>query len=541
MQQITPISFPNPPHRVVHILVDNIGEVTKRLPDAKPVEYYPTGQVKVELDWTLQNMTILSQLLQPAVSTIFDGYTFPGKDKPYYHQLRIAEFLTRNPRAYCFAGMGTGKTRSACWAMDYLMTLGLVKKALVVSPKTLMYSAWVADIMATCIHRTWTVLYGDRKAREKLARTRDTEIEIVNFDGVEILRPILETKQYDLIIVDESTAYKDTNTNRWKALNKLVKPETRIWALTGTPTPQGPKDAYGQGKLVTPERVPRTMTAYQPSVQYRVSTHIWKNKDGWQDTVREMLQPAIYIRKVDCLDLPAVTHSFIDVGLSTPQKQSMDSLRAVSIADYESGVQVTAANAAVLHGKLRQVFVGAVYTDDGTAVMLDNKARLNETKDLIERARASGDDSVADGKPHSKALVFVPFKHGLKVVSDYLSKHYEVAVISGDTSVHERKRILDQFQTTATPQVIVAIPEAFSHGVTATAASLIVWYAPPSRTETYLQACERTDRPGQTQLQNVVHLYGDAIERAMYQNLIDNKQSQENLLQLYYTFTGIKT
>ena len=116
-----------------------------------------------------------------------------------------------------------------------------------------------------------------------------------------------------------------------------------------------------------------------------------------------------------------------------------------------------------------------------------------------------------------------------------------MAVITGDTSVHERKRILDDFQKTVSPQVIIAIPEAFSHGITATAASLTIWYAPPSRTETYLQACERMDRPGQTQHMNIVHLFGDKYEREMYQNLIDNQQNQDTLLKLYYSVLGMNT
>ena len=532
------ITFPYPAQRVVRILSNDVGAVTKTIPDARPVQYYPSGQAHVDVPWTLHNMTLLSQIMQPAVSTIFDGYGFSGRDRPYYHQLRIAEFLTRNPRAYCFAGMGTGKTRSACWAADYLMTMGVVKRALVVCPKSLMYSAWGDDLMATCIHRTHTVLYGDRARREQLALTRQTDFDIVNFDGVEILGSILVDKGYDLIIIDESTAYKDPSTKRWKALAKLVKPQTRVWALTGTPTPQGPMDAYGQGKLVTPDRLPKTKTMYRDMVQYKVATFIWKDKRNWQETVNNMLQPAIYIRKADCLDLPPVTRRYIDVGLSKPQQQALEAMRKDMVANFDTGHQAVAANAAVLWGKMRQIYSGAIYAEDGAAMILDNKERIAETISLIKQAKASGDDSVAEGKPHSKALVFVPFKHVMQVLEDALKKEFDVAVISGDTNVHERKRILDSFQKTPTPQVILAIPEAFSHGITATAASLTVWYAPPSRTETYLQACERMDRPGQTQHMNIVHLHGDKYEREMYENLANNQQNQEALLKLYYGVLG---
>lgn len=531
------ITLPYPGQRIIRILSDKADLVSNRLPDARLVQAFPGNFAHFDVAWTQHNMTVLTQLLQPAVSTVFDGYKFPGVFRPFRHQLKIVDLLTRAPRAYCFAGMGTGKTMASLWALDYLMTTGVVKKVLVVCPKSLMFSAWVEDKMKTCVHRTHTVLYGDRAQREKLAE-RNTDIDIVNFDGVEILIAKLATKEYDLIIVDESTAYKDPSTKRWKALSKLVKPTTRVWALTGTPTPQGPMDAYGQGKLVTPERVPRTKTAFQSETMFKVATFIWKPKHNWQEIVKDMLQPAIYIRKEDCLDLPAVTRTFREVGLSKPQQQAVKALKDDMLAVFDAGHEAVAANAAVLHGKLRQIYAGAIYTTDGAALALDNKARIKETIDLIAQAKAQGDDSVADGKPHSKALVFVPFRHVMTVLEAELSKHYDVAVISGDTSVPERTRILQQFQTTTAIDVILAIPEAFSHGVTATAASLTVWYAPPSRTETYLQACERTDRPGQTQLQNVVHLYGDNTERAMYQNLIDNKNNQEQLLKLYYNVLG---
>ena len=251
-----------------------------------------------------------------------------------------------------------------------------------------------------------------------------------------------------------------------------------------------------------------------------------------------MLQPAIYIRKADCLDLPPITRRYIDVGLSKPQQQALEAMRKDMVANFDTGHQAVAANAAVLWGKMRQIYSGAIYAEDGAAMILDNKERIAETISLIKQAKASGDDSVAEGKPHSKALVFVPFKHVMQVLEDALKKEFDVAVISGDTNVHERKRILDSFQKTPTPQVILAIPEAFSHGITATAASLTVWYAPPSRTETYLQACERMDRPGQTQHMNIVHLHGDKYEREMYENLANNQQNQEALLKLYYGVLG---
>lgn len=538
MNPIPPIIIPDVQTEVVRILTDKVGMVTDAIPDAVPVQYFPNGYTYVDVPFNMANMETLTRLGQPAVSPVFNEYHFPGRFRPFLHQYRIIDLLTRAPRAYCFSGMGTGKTMAALWAADYLLTKGYIRKVLIVCPKTLMYSAWAKDLTATIIHRSHTVLYGDAKRRRHLAMTRDTDIDIINFDGVEILEDVLLGKGYDLVIVDESTAYKDPGTKRWKSLVKLVQPHVRCWLMTGTPTPQGSMDAYGQAKLCTPERLPRTKSAFQSMVQYKVATFIWRDRSNWQEIVNEVLQPAIRIRKSDCLDLPPVTRTFLDIGLSSPQQKAVEVLKRDSLAEFEADKTVTAANAAVLHGKLRQIYSGAVYSDDGTAMVLDNKSRIAETVSLIREAKQSGDASLADGKPHSKALVFAPFKHTLAVLEQELGKHFNVAVISGDTSVHDRTNILHKFQTEHEIEVIIAIPEAFSHGVTATAASLTIWYAPPTRTETYLQACERMDRPGQTQQMNIVHLYGDQTEFKMYQNLMDNRDNQDLLLALFHDFIG---
>lgn len=535
MSALPLIEFPYPDRPIVRILTRDVGIITNLLPDVMPYQYYADGTAQVDVAWEYDNMVKLTMLLQPAISTLFKTYTFPGFNRPYYHQVQIAEFLTRTLRGYCFAGMGTGKTRGACWAADYLLTEGIINRVLVVCPKNLMYSAWSNDIMATCLHQSHNVIYGDRKKREALLE-RDTVIDIINFDGVELMQPLLLKKRYGLIIIDESTAYKDPSTRRWKALAPLIVDGVRVWALTGTPTPQGAMDAYGQGKLITPERMGRTKSAFRSEVQIQLSRYVWKDRPDWQETVRKSLQPAIYIKKSECLDLPKITRLFRQVELSKPQKQALESLRKHEMANFTTGQQVTVANAAVLHGKLRQIYTGALYADDNQPMVLDNHDRIRETIECIKQAKVDGDDSKAQGKPHSKSIVFVPFKHAMDVLYNELKKHFDVAIISGDCSLLERTRILDKFQTTNSPQVILAIPEAFSHGVTATAASCIVWFAPPVRTEIYLQACERTDRPGQTQLQTIVHLYGDNNEMAMYNNLINNQQNQEALLKMYRTF-----
>jgi len=71
-----------------------------------------------------------------------------------------------------------------------------------------------------------------------------------------------------------------------------------------------------------------------------------------------------------------------------------------------------------------------------------------------------------------------------------------------------------------------------AHGLTLTAASCIIWFAPTDRTELYLQANKRIDRPGQTKTNIVIQLAATKIEREIFRRLEANESMQGLVLQL---------
>ena len=147
-------------------------------------------------------------------SPILRDYTWPGIYKPFNHQRDTASFLSVRQRAFCFNEAGTGKTSAAIWAADYLMTLGLIKRVLIICPLSIMYSAWQADIFKTTMHRTCGVAYGDAKRRTKIIEDRYDFI-VTNFEGVGVAYQAIDKDKFDLIIVDEANAYKTASTKRW--------------------------------------------------------------------------------------------------------------------------------------------------------------------------------------------------------------------------------------------------------------------------------------------------------------------------------------
>lgn len=540
-----PIAMVTGNPEIVHITTDKypvILEATQSFGSVKVLTYHPDGTATLEVPWDLFHMQLLSHYRAPAISTIFKDYRWPGLYAPMKHQIKMVDLMVRSKRCYILADMGTGKTMSALWAADFLMTQGLVKRVLVICPKTIMRSAWVDDIMKTIIHRSHAVLDGEAAKRRKKAKGTE-EFHIINFDGLKVVADILKANEYDLIIADELTAFKTKSSDRWAQAAALIGPNTWVWGLTGTPTPQGPMDAHGQVMLLTPENLPPNKRQYEDMVMIRLATYILKPKRGWQEVVHNIMQPAIRVRKDECLDLPPVTNMFREVDISPGQRRMLDILRregTVSVGE-EGEYTITAENAAVAMGKYRQIVAGGIYDDTGEALDLDNKARLAEVVSIIETTKAAVDEEAAKGRPAGKTLVFAPYKHLIEIIVKHLEKKkFKVGKITGEVSGTAREAILKAFQDTHEMDVIVAVPDAFSHGVTATAASTTVWYAPPGRTEVYLQACERTARPGQTQHMNVIHLYGDKTERGYYDALINNSLSQTDLFELYKNFLGGK-
>jgi SNF2 family DNA or RNA helicase len=156
--------------------------------------------------------------------------------------------------------------------------------------------------------------------------------------------------------------------------------------------------------------------------------------------------------------------------------------------------------------------------------------------DISPRLNVLGE--VIDEASH-KVIVFVPYKHTIRVVQDYLNKnHITNEIISGDVSANERSRIFNNFQTTDTPRVLLVQPQSASHGVTLTAADTIVFWSPVMSVETYLQCVARIDRVGQKNSMTVIHLQGSEVERRMYKMLQGKVDMHEKLVDLYNSEIG---
>jgi len=477
---------------------------------------------EVLVHWGMDEMQRLARVTPAHIkipSPIARDYGWPGMFTPFDHQRDTSRFLTLHKRAFCFNEAGTGKTSAAIWAADYLMTQGLIKRVLVICPLSIMQAAWQSDLFKSAMHRTCGIAHGSTSKRVKVVGG-SYDFVIINFDGVGTVEREISAANFDLIIVDEANAYKNPTTKRWKILSKLVKSDTYLWMMTGTPAAQSPMDAYGLAKMVNPEGVPRRMSSWQEKVMRQITRFKWSPKPESRTIVFDALQPAIRYEKADCLDLPEVTYQTREVPLS-PQVQKYYNELKRELLIKAVGEQITTVNAAAALNKLLQISGGAVYTDNHNVIEFDVSPRLRVLEEVIEESS-------------NKLLIFVPYTHTITLVKNFLdSINCSSEVINGAVSANERGAIFSRFQNTADPKILVIQPQAASHGVTLTAADTVIFWSPVMSVETYLQCIARIDRVGQVNKMTVIHLEGSEVERRMYTMLQGKVDMHERLVDLY--------
>ena len=488
-------------------------QVTTAIPKSRELN----GKVLVR--WGVDETHVLKNLNINVPSPINGQYDWPGQHTPFKHQKSTAAFMTMNRRAFCFNEQGTGKTASAIWASDFLMKQGAIKRVLVICPLSIMDSAWRSDLFSFAMHRSVDIAYGSADKRSKII-SGGAEYVIINYDGVRIVRDAIINGGFDLIIADEATHYKNTSTLRWKNLSRILKPETWLWMMTGTPAAQSPLDAYGLAKLINPTGVPRFFGSFRDMVMYKVSNFKWVPKGSAVDTVFDALQPAIRYTKEDCMDLPDMVYVKREVELTRQQKKYYNELKSRMIMQA-AGEEITAVNAAAAMNKLLQISCGAVYTDKGDTLEFDIKHRYKVLREVIDESS-------------KKVLVFVPFRHAISILADKLNADgISNAVIQGNVPVGRRTEIFKAFQENDDPRVLIIQPAAAAHGVTLTAANTVVWWGPTSSLETYAQANARVHRAGQRHKCTVVQLEGSLVEKHVYRLLDSKMDIHTQIIDLY--------
>lgn len=511
-------------HRESKNLILNLRDparVTDVIPTAKLLKH--GGANIVVVPHQEDEVRVLRNLGLDAPAPIDTYYEWPCiyPNGPFAHQRITAAMLALHPRAYCLNGLGSGKTLSALWAYDYLRSIKRARRLLVIGPLSTLQRTWSDEVFTHFPHLTCAVLHGTAERRVKLIN-EDFDVYVINHDGIRS-KPVIEALKarddIDVVVIDELAVYRTSGTERFKAVDAVIKGKTYVWGMTGTPIPNAPTDAWAQCRLITPHTVPKFFGQFRDAVMRQLGPYKWVARDNALATVHTAMQPAVRFSREECIDLPPTTYQTREVALTKEQKQAFDDMMRKLKAEYEGG-QVLAVNEAVKLGKLVQICTGVAYGANGTEITLPCQPRVDEVLSIIEEAEA-------------KVIVFVPYTSALHHLAQELAKTYTVAVVDGSTPKGQRDQIFGDFQKRKDPHVLVANAGAMSHGLTLTAANVIVWYGPTTSNDIWNQANARIVRPGQKLNTLIVHIESTPVERAIYDRLRKRTSVQGALLDMF--------
>ena len=361
-----------------------------------------------------------------------------------------------------------------------------ISKVLVIAPMRVARDTWSAEIEKWEHLKLLTYSVAVGTAEERItALCKKADIYIINRENVQWLIEESGIKfDYDMIIIDELSSFKNHQTKRFKALMKVRPKVKRIVGLTGTPSSNGLMDLFAEFRLLDMgERLGRFIgqyrnTYFQPDKRNGMIVYSYKPLPTAENEIYQKISDiTISMKATDYLKMPELIMSEYAVTLSDEEKQKYSDFRKELILELPDG-EITAANAASLSNKLSQMANGAIYTDDKSIISIHDR-KLDALEDIIE---------AANGK---SVLVAYWFKHDLERIKERLHRlHIPFSTMDSFDSIRK-------WNSGQLPIALIH-PASAGHGLNLqSGGSCLVWFGLTWSLELYQQTNARLWRQGQ--------------------------------------------
>lgn len=442
------------------------------------------------------------------------------KRKAHIYQRRAERFILDNPQSGVFLHPGLGKTSISLSVIQRLRKMDKIKAALIVAPLRPCYLVWPNELKKWDFDLTMRILHGKDKDAE-LASPAD--VYVINPEGLRWLFRVLKGKRtwpFDCLIADESTKWKHPNTARFKLLKKKLYKFPRRHILTGTPAPNGLMDLFGQMYLVDEGKcLGEKITHFQNKYFFKTGYmgYEWKLQPQADKRIHRAIAPkVIQMRAEDYLTLPDLIINDIWVDLPPETMKAYREVEKDFRTDFEDG-RVTAANAAVMSSKCRQLASGGIYLDKTGEAFGVHSAKTEAVADLVEELM---------GNP---VLIAYEFKHDLTRLLEKFGK--DTPYIGGGMSMKQSQKIEGQWNRGELP-ILLGQSSAVAHGLNLQeCGSTIIWHTLTWNSEDYEQLIARLWRQGQKSKQVIVHriLARKTIDEIVVSSLSSKDKVQRNL------------
>ncbi len=408
---------------------------------------------------------------------------------------------------------------------DLMLDTCEVSKALVIAPLRVARDTWSAEA------GKWdhledidvSVIVGDKKTRIA-ALNHPAMVYVINRENVKFLVEYYEKNglrwDFDAVIIDELSSFKNHQSQRFKWLRKVRPFVKRMIGLTGTPTSNGLMDLWAEiGILDGGERLGRFIGRYREAY-FKAGSMNPQTGVVFQYVPRPGAEEQIYgkiaditisMKAMDYLHMPDCVPAWHYVEMDKKERKLYDMLRKDLIIPLKDA-DIDAANAASLTGKLLQMANGAVY-DENSAVREIHQRKLEKLEDLIEAANGQS------------VLVAYWFKHDRQRIMEHLS-----SMGYKPRDIKESKDIRDW--NGGNIQVALIHPASAGHGLNIQSGGhILIWFGLTWSLELYQQTNARLWRQGQTDVVTIHHIIcKDTVDEDVMAALEQKDITQEKLI-----------
>ena len=432
------------------------------------------------------------------------------------YQLKLCNIIKEEKTHLLAVSMGLGKTAATLTAISDLLDSFAINKAIVFAPLRVANSVWKQEIAKWEHLKHLRVSICTGSERQRLAALQaPADIYVINRENSAWIAALFRKRwPFDMTIIDESSSYKSAKSQRFKALKRVVFGSQYRILLSGTPAPNGVMDLWSQMYLVDGgERLGKTMLGYKQKY-FAAEDYMGFNyqpKSGAVDTIHKLVSDKmVSMSAVDYLDLPDRIDIEVPVYLPPDAMKKYKDFEKTSLADFPPDVQIEAANAAVLAGKLIQFANGAPYMDSNHNYHVIHDAKLDALEDLLE-------DNAGEN-----VLVTYHFKSDL----ERLKKRFPHGVV-----LTKDQGVIDSWNRKEIHLMFLNAQSA-GHGLNLQAGgSILIWMSMIWSLEYYQQACARLHRQGQDKPVRIVNLVAqDTIDQRIVKVLADKCSTQDALL-----------
>ena len=433
--------------------------------------------------------------------------------KPYDYQKKAYNYIMNTGSWGLFLDMGLGKTVITLTAIADLVPF--YHKMLIISPLRVAQNTWSGEIQKWdhLQHLRLSKILGTPKQR-KAALAADADIYIVNRENTEWLVENVKKWEFDFVVIDELSSFKNGRAIRFKLLKKVRPKIDKLIGLTGTPCANGYMGLWSQIFLLDGgERLGKYITHFRqkyfsPEKTNGSIVYSWKlNPGGSAQIIEKISDLCLSMSALDNLYMPKMVENYIKTDMDEKEKKMYNKLKQEMLLQFDSG-DIDPQNAAGLINKLLQFANGAVYNEFGIAQWIHDK-KLEALEDLIEAAN------------EQPVLVYYAYKHD----ADRIISRFQTAKIL--------KTEMDIKKWNA-GEILVALahPASIGHGLNLQAGGhIIVWYGLTWDLELYQQANCRLYRQGQQKTVIINHIITiETIDEKIIAALSQKDLSQKNLL-----------